>query len=247
MTNEQNALTTLTKDAGIAKSWLLQHERLVIVFLLLIISFFAIDKVLGIVASWEQHRATVAEQQVLNDKAKNDVDLAVAKQKLLDYQEVLVQNEKFNAQLQQGIIARDQLLLAQQKKDLTLPPSQLAARWTELVGDNGIQPDASGFTVSDTAARTTVSKLEQVPVLQKDLVDEQSKNANLQEDVTKANDLINQGKTVVSGLQLQLTDQTKACTAEIKAVKAAERKSKWKWFGIGYLAGLSTGVVLHFI
>lgn len=243
LNNTLNDTKTLTNKA---ESWLKAHERLVIVFMLLIVAFFVLDKSLGIVASWEQHRANAAQQQLANDKAKNDIDLAIAKQKLADYQETISQNEKINAQLEQGIIARDALLTAQQKKDATLPPTELGQRWQALVGDSGIQANASGFTVLDTAAHATVSKLEQVPVLQQNLDDEKQKNANLQTDVDKANDLIDKGKIVVSGLQLQLTDQNKACSTQIAAVKAEARKGKLKWFGIGFVTGYISGLVTKF-
>jgi hypothetical protein len=246
MTNVQNDLTTLTKDAGTSKSWFLQHERLIIVFLVLLVTFFVLDKGLGVVAEWEQHRASVAAAQVAVDKEKADTALAEAKNTLEEYQTLLSQTQSANIKLQEGIQSRDELLAAQQKKDVTLPPSALADRWSGLVGDSGIQPNTSGFTVSDTAALATVSKLEQVPVLEQDLKDAQSKSANLQQNVDKATDLIGQGKVVVSGLQLQLQDQTKSCETQIKAVKAEARKGKLKWFGIGYLAGLTSGVVLHF-
>lgn len=213
--------------------------------MVLIFAFFVLDKGLGIVSSWEQHRATVAEQKVAEDKAKNDIELAVAKQKLSDYQEAISQTEKVNARLEQGIVARDTLLSAQQKKDVAMPPSQLATRWQEFVGEDGIVPVASGYNVSNDVAIATVQNLEQVPVLKADLADEQSKTAALQKDVTSANDLIGQGKLVVNGLQLQLTDQSKACTAQINAVKAQARKGKLKAFGIGYGLGVLTGLVAH--
>ena len=244
--SEQNGLTTLTKDVEIAKSWLLLHERLVIIVLLLVFSFFVLDKSLGIVASWEQHRASVAAAQVAADKAKNDVALAQAKQTLEEYKDLLQQSVAENAKLEQGIVARDTLLVTQQKKDETLPPSELALRWQGLAGDSGIEATTSGFGVSDTAARSTVSKLEQVPVLKQDLADEQAKNANLSADVNKANDLIGQGKIVVNGLQLQLQDQNKACTTQIAAVKAEARKGKLKWFGIGFVTGYVSGLITKF-
>lgn len=224
-----------------AESWLKQHETLIIVFMVLLVTFFTIDRGASIVASWEQHKASVAQQQVDIDKAKNDAALAQAKQDLNAYQNLVSQNEKNNAALQQGIAVRDTLLAAQQKKDITLPPSELGQRWQALVGDTGIQPDASGFTVSGTAAQATVSKLEQVPVLQQDLQDEQEKSKNLQADVDSANKLIDSGKIVVNGLQLQLKDQTKENIAALAAEKSKSRKSALKWFGIGFVSGFIAG------
>jgi len=238
--------TQVKNDIQKAESWLKQHERLVIIVLVLVFSFFVLDKSLNIVGQWEQHRASVAAAQVVADKAKNDVALAQAKQTLDEYKDLLQESINQNAKLEQGIVARDSVLATQQKKDETLPPSELAQRWQGLVGDSGIQSNTSGFGISDSAARATVSKLEQVPVLESDLADEKSKSANLSADVNKANDLISQGKIVVGGLQLQLRDQDKACKTEVAAVKAAARKGKLKWFGIGFVTGYVSGLITKF-
>ncbi len=240
-----NDTKTLTSDVVRVESWLKQHERLIIIFMVLIFSFFVLDKGLSVVASWEQHKATQAEKVLDAQKAKNDADLATAKGMLSDYQTQLAADTKEIAALTTAQASRDKVVVVQQKADAAMPPSQLATRWQGLVGDSGVVPVATGYTVSDSAALTTVQNLEQVPVLKADLADEQSKTAALQKDVASANDLIGQGKLVVNGLQLQLTDKDKACTAELNAEKAKARKSKLKWFGIGYVTGFISGQVAH--
>lgn len=241
----QTAESVLTPVTNEVTSWFKVHEKLIIVFLFLLLSFFVLDKSLSIVASWEQHRASVAAAQVAADKAKSDSDLTQAKELLQSYQNLLQSSQAENAKLQEGIVSRDAALATQQKADVTLPPSQLAERWQTLVSDSGIQADTSSFNVSDSAALATVSKLEQVPVLQLDLKDEQSKTANLQASIDKANELIGQGKTTITDQQKQLQDQTKACNAQVAAVKAEARKGKVKAFGIGYGLGLVSGLVAH--
>lgn len=237
--------STISTDIAKAESWLKQHERLIIVFMVLLLAFFVLDKSLGVVASWEQHRASIAAETLSVDKTKADAELAQAKQMLADYQSALSQSLAANQKLAAAQQTRDQALSKQQVVDKTLPPSQLGERWQTLVGDSGIQPDTSGFNVSDTAALATVSKLEQVPALEGDLKDEQAKSANLQVDVDKANDLINQGKIAVNGLQLELVDKDKACTAQVTAAKAQARKGKLKAFGFGYGLGFVSGLVAH--
>jgi|SRR6185437_1023069 len=238
-------METVAKDVQIAKTWLQKHERLLIIFAVLFVSFLVVNKTLGIVASWEQHKATQAEKVLDAQKAKNDADLATAKGMLSDYQTQLAAATKEIATLTTAQVSRDRVVVVQQKADAAMPPSQLAQRWQGLVGDSGVVPVATGYTVSDSAALTTVQNLEQVPVLKADLADEQSKTAALQKDVASANDLIGQGKIVVNGLQLQLTDKDKACTAELNATKAQARKGKLKAFGIGYGLGLVSGLVAH--
>lgn len=241
LNNIQNDSKILTSNVVKAESWLKVHETLVIVFMVLLVTFFALDKGMDVMASWEQHRASVAAAQVAVDKEKADAALEQAKSLLNGYQVALSASEVENKRLQEGIESRDTLLAAQQKKDAELPPSQLADRWQGLVNDAGIQPNTSGFDVSNTAALATVSKLEQVPVLQQNLKDEQAKSANLQGNVDKANELISQGKIAVNGLQLQLKDQDKSCKAEVAAVKAKARKGYLKAFGIGFVTGYVAG------
>ena len=242
---EQNLTPNLTHGIQQAESWFKVHERLIIIFMVLVFSFFVLDKSLGIVQSWEQHKATQAEKVLDVQKAKNDADLASAKVLLATYQDQLATAAKEIASLTSAQASRDKVVVVQQKADAQLAPNDLALRWQGLVGDSGVIPGATGYEVSNTAAVDTVVNLEQVPVLKADLADEQSKTAALQKDVASANDLIGQGKVVVSGLQTQIVDQTKACTAQINVVKAQARGGKLKAFGIGYGLGLVTGLVAH--
>lgn len=227
-----------------AESWLKQHERLVIIALCLIFSYFVLDKGLGIVSQWENHRAQQAQAVVAADAAKNALELAQAKQMLADYQTALANATAVNQSLSTAIATRNTVVVRQQAVDAQLPPSELSKRWSDLIHTDGVTVAANGISVSNTAAVTTVQQLELVPVLQQNLADEQTKEAANQAALTKANDLIDQGKIVVNGLQLQLTDQQKSCTIALNAEKAAARKGKLKWFGIGYVAGLATRGVL---
>ena len=47
--------------------------------------------------------------------------------------------------------------------------------------------------------------------------------------------------TEIAGLNIQLTDASKACQAQV----AVARKSRWKWFKagavVGFIGGLATG------
>lgn len=241
--NQPNDIPIVTNDIRVAQSWLKQHETLLIVFIIVLASTFLLDKGEGIVGQWEQHKASIAAQQVANDKAKNDNDLTQAKQTLEDYKTILAKTESENAKLVVQQSERNQSLAAQQKTDATLPPSELANRWSNLAdfGDNQIQDTSTGYLVSSEAALYTVQVLEKVPVLQKNLKDEQTKSANLQNDVNKANTLIDQGKVVVNGLQTQLQDQQKACNAQISAEKAKARKGHIKAFFIGFVTGFVSG------
>lgn len=238
-------MSDLTSELKVTESWLKQHERLVIVTILVFASFFVVDKSLGIVSAYEGHKATQAAAVTAAQAAKNTEELTQAQQMLQSYQQQLALSTAANQKLTSAIVARDTQLATQQKTDTTLPPSDLADRWATLVRDRGIAPAATGYAVTESAAVSTVVQLESVPVLTQDVADEKTKETALQSNLDKANGLVDQGKTVVGGLQLQLTDQTKQCTIDLNAEKAKGRVGKLKSFGIGYVAGLVSGVLLR--
>lgn len=226
-------------------SWLQVHEKLIITFMVLLVVFFAVYKVLGIASSYESHKAQEAQAVVTAQAAKNDVALDMAKQLLASYQQQLTITIAANQTLTNAIATRNVQLNTQQKTDSQMAPDALAGRWSGLIGDTGVQTSASGYAVTSSAALATVQQIESVPVLTQDLTDEQSKNSNLQDSVDKANALISQGQIVVSGLNLQLTEADKACKVSIDAEKAKARKGKLRWFGIGYASGFISGILVH--
>jgi beta-xylosidase len=228
-------------------SWLQKHEKLVLVFMSLVVLFFVLEKSLDIVSKYEDHRASTANAIVEAQKVKNETELTQAKQFLSDYQSTLAQTVKANEALSTAITTREKVVVVQQKADAQMQPSQLAQRWQDLIHDPGVTATTDGFNLTDSAALTTVQQLEEVPILQLNLEDERSKEANLQETNDKAKDLIDQGKIVVNGLKLELTEKAKSCTIDLDAEKAKGRKGKIKAFGIGYAAGFVSGIILHFV
>ena len=236
----------LSQDFSTTQTWLQKHERLILVILGLVLLYFVVDKSLGIVSNYESHKATEALAVTATQKAQADAELAQAKSMLIDYQNALATSQEQNAKLVTAIATRDKVTVVQQQTDAKLQPSQLATRWAGLVNDTGVTATATGYDVTDSAALATVQTLELEPTLKQDLADETTKSANLQIDVDKANALISQGKIAVNGLQLQITDQDKSCTAQITATKAAAKKSNFKWFGIGFGTGFVTGLTARF-
>jgi hypothetical protein len=243
MSEKSNATTISTVSAS-SLTWLQKHERLVIVFMSLLLAYFVVDKGFSLASSYESHKAQQAATTLGIQASKDAADLAQAKAQLVNYQNALAVSTQQNASLTAAIASRNKTVVVQEQKDAALPPSQLATRWQGLVNNTGIQTAANGYAVTDDAALATVDQLEQVPVLAQNLKDETTTAANLQKDVTDANTLINSGKLVVNGLQLQIQDQDKSCTASINALKAKDNKSKLKWFGIGYVSGFISGLLV---
>lgn len=227
------------------ESWLKVHERLLIVIIFSLVAVFSLDKSLGIVQQWDQHKANEAQQQLSIDAQKSKDDLDKAEQLLTVYQNTQAQSNALNQKLIQEQTLRDKQLDQQQQKDLNLSPDQLSLRWETLIGKSGVTVTNGMYTVQPEVAVDTVQQLEYVPILRQDLSDEQTKSANLQKDVDAANNLVDQGKTAVNGLQLQIKDQTTACSTQVAALKAGERKSKLKTFFIGFGIGFIAGATAH--
>jgi hypothetical protein len=143
-------------------------------------------------------------------------------------QGTLLQVAAENASLTAQIVKNNQTLAAKQKVDAALPAPQLAAKL------GGTAPDANTIDLPLNIARGIQVQLDSIPVLQSDLVDETKIAANLQTQST-------QQTGVIADLQVQITDQTKVCQAQVASVKAQARKSKLKWFGVGFVLGVIAG------
>jgi hypothetical protein len=225
-------------------SWLKAHETIVIVVLVLSAVTFIWQKGANIYADIKKAELTASQNVVAAQKAQVDADLAQAKTLLGVYQQSLAQSQQQNLQLTAQINSRNLALTSQQNNDKVIVqsnPSQFAQRWATLIDNPDVQDTDKGFQVGPTAALATVQSLEQVPVLQADLKDEQAKTANLQSTVDASQKLVDQGKITVDGLQVQIKDQQAECTAQVASVKADARKSKLKWFGIGFVVGFVAG------
>ncbi len=248
---EQNLAQNLNQDFQKSKAWLVQHERMIIVFMILVFVYLVLNKGFDLVSRYEDHKAAQAQTVLDIQKAKNDTELATAKEMLGKYQTAYTNTNKLIASYNASQVSRDKQLETQKQVDKKLEPSQLALRWQGIIGNDGIQPasEASvvtgGYVVSNEAAFGTLALLEENPVLKQDLSDEKAKQESTSASLSNANDLIGQGKIVVDGLKLELTDKEKQCSIALDAEKAKARKGKWKWFGIGYVTGFVSGVTLH--
>lgn len=241
--------TTVKADATTSLTWLQKHERIVIIFLVLAAVTWLGQKYLDVRADRDKQAATVATQQLDVQKTQN-AQLAVQVGQLNNqYQALQVQLTQENAQLAAAMSSRVTVLHDQQATDKTMPLPDLGNRWAQLAGiaPTDITASTAGITVTDTGARSTVSKLEQVPVLQANLKDSQTIATNRQDELTKANGLIDGLNLQVTNLNKTVTDDDTACKAEIASTKAEANKSKTKWFKVGFGVGFITGFVVDHI
>lgn len=245
---DKNLVPNLSQDINIAQSWIQKHERILIVFAVLVAGYFLLDKGLNVVLAWDQHKASVAMATLNAQKEKTDAELEQAKQMLTSYETQLTQLSQQNVQLSKTIAQRNSDLAKEQVKVPTLQPTELAQMWASsiVVDSKDIAPTPDGYNVTPKAAIATVQALNTGATAVQNLQDEENKNVNLQKEVDSGNALISQGKIAVNGLQLELKDQEKSCETQLTVVKAEARKGKLKSFGIGFVTGFISGQVAKF-
>lgn len=238
---------TVKKDVTEAKSWLLAHERLIIFGLLLGFAAFFGDKILTHEAQKDAIAASQAQQALTIQQEQNKTLAAQVAQQQIQYQALASQVASQNAQLAQAVQTRTAALKTQQQAIQTLPVPAVVDRWAQLTGvkPSEMTPTPDGVLITPEAARTTVSQLEEVPVLRANLADTEAQKANLTTQLSAANDLNGKLTEQVKGLTVEIADTKKADAAELKAERAKSRKSKLKLFGLGYVAGFVSGVVVH--
>ena len=229
-------------------SWLQKHERIVIVFLVLLAATWIGNRWIDAKAAATSQAAAVAAQQLKEQEAKDAAITAQVAQLSSQYQALVTQVTAQNAQLAASMANRTVVLQQQQAADKTMPLPDLGARWATLAGvdRSELSANTTGITVTDTAARATVDKLEQVPVLTQNLKDETTVATNTQQELASANGVIAGQNQQIAGLQLTITDDDKACKAQVAAEKAEANKSKRKWFISGALAGAGGIIALLF-
>lgn len=135
----------------------------------------------------------------------------------------LAQNATLSAQMSQ----RDLALAQVTKAIASAPASQIAKE----IG--GTSVDNTTVSLPIDTARAIDTQLAMLPVVEANLADETTKFDNDEK-------IIAADKLVISDLQTKLSvyePVDKPCQAQIKTIKANARKSKLKWFAIGFVAG----------
>ncbi len=239
------ATTIITPTiTSITTSWIKLHERIIIVALVLAVGTFGISKFFDVEAARKDAKYVAQEQIVANDQ-KNSAALASQTAQVTQQYAALVQAlSAQNASLAASVAARNVVLTQQVIKNSTLPLPELLARWNMLAGTT-VTVSGDNAIVSVQDSRKTVDLLESVPVLTANLADQTKIAQNYQNELQKADLLVNDEYNQITGLNKQLTDQATANKTEVAAVKAEGRKNSMKWFkrgfGLGFIAGIFTG------
>lgn len=225
-----------------AETWIKQHERVVIISLILLFGGWGLSKFYDVDAARKEAKYVAAEQIVANDQ-KNSAALALQTAQMQSQYIALVQAlATQNAALASSIAQRTASGTAQRTVDATLPVSGLVVRWNTLLPTVVPVVTATGVTLNEQGVRDTVSQLELVPTLQGNLADETTIAQDNGLRAERADTLVGIQSTQIAGLNTQIADQTKACTAQVAAAKAEGHKNSVKWFKRGFIVGFVSGI-----
>lgn len=246
ITNETPASNP--SELGKVSQYIKHHEKLIVIVIFCAVGVFAWQKAAGLIERHDQRvvdlaHATLAAQ-VDTVKAQASVNAAAAQQ----YQDLATRLGEANASLANAINERFAATVKQQAIDKQLPPDQLVARWESLTNmpKGLLVPTPTGVNATTAAAQETVAQLESIPSLEANLADETTTTANLKEQLTSLGGVNDGLNKQIGNLNVNLKDQAKACTDDKNLLIAKARKSKLKWFGAGFVAGIATRLFFKF-
>lgn len=226
---DDNQVSTSAKRA---ESWLIQHERLIVIFLVLIFGGWLGNRWMNYSA--EQAKSALAVQQAASQAAAAQAALAAQ-----TYQVSIDALAKQTAALDASQRARNAGLAKQQTATTTFPPDQVVTLWQGLlpgINKGNIVPTADGgYKVDAGPAIDTVNTLEEVPVLRANLSDETKLADTTQTALTSCSALVDKQKT-------EIAEDKKTCDAKTASLKADARKSKRTFFILGFISGLATRI-----
>lgn len=229
---------------GHIRAFLLDHERLLIVIIAAVLIFAGYVKVTNIIAAHDASNLAQAQVVAASQATQN---VALAKQVADDAANLKALQDRLetqNAQLIQANTTLASALANRQKADAALTPTELGQRWSNLVPQATPTAVPNGLAVSQAGALATVQSLEQVPVLTEQLKNETVEKQNDDQVIAQQTKNIFDLNGQVGGLQKQIVDNNVVCQAQIKVEVDKARKSKRKWFVIGYIAGFASKAFL---
>ena len=224
-------------------SWLMKHERIVIVALVLIAGVFLGNKYLNYDGARKDAQVATLTAIVQQDKVSVQNLALQAAQAQATYQTTLDAISKENQALASANAQELASLAQRQTTDRALPLPAVASRIEVLVpgAQGGITATTAGVVMNDTASHSVLTTLEEVPVLQDELKNETQVAVNTKSALDAASTVIADKTAQIAGLNKSLTDQQAHETAAVAAEKLKTKKAwknGFKWgFGLGFAAG----------
>lgn len=223
-------------------SWLKVHA--VLLLLVVGISLAGIYEIEHLVAKHDAATAAQAESALRTVTDQVAVLETTLKTDEASFQQVNAAQLALISQLNLRISARDQTTQQTVKADTSLSAIGAASKIESDLGtSNEVTAQADSVVLDLSAARLVTQRLDTLPTVESDLADTQTQLTAEEKIATDNAADATEEKAIIALMQTQVADGTKACTAQIDAVKAADNKSKLKWFFIGVVAFI--GVVLR--
>jgi hypothetical protein len=226
-------------------TFLKAHEKLIILVLCLLVGWHFYAKAVSAWESYDQRKDNLAHAALAADVTTANQIATVNAQEAADYKVLAAQLAASNTALASARVTRAAATQTQQAADRTLPPTELATRWTTLLkmppGTVLVEPGGKGvpdaLVITPAGATETVLQLETVPMLQADLQDETTVATNYSTQVTSL-ERVNVGlNTQIDALDAEIITANAACVADKKLLVAKARKSKLHWFEAGVVVG----------
>lgn len=223
----------LTAVSGFVKL----HERLLVIVFVVVLLWGVSGKVESIIAAHDNANLNAEKAALATQVEKNASTAALVAQQAVQFQEQKAQADKANAALEQANAALVAALTRQQKADATMTLPDLAVRWGQLVPNPGLAVSNGKLTVSESGAHATVNELEKVPALTQQLDTAKIEKKNVDALLLASTGQVATLNTLVDGKNAEIKKAGDVCEGRIKVVKDEARKSKRRWFVIGYVAG----------
>jgi len=204
--------------------WLTQH--IILLALVVALSVGGIYSVESIIARHDalkdnqlQTIATQITQQNAITQQQTQAEIAA-----LTQQNIALQTQV--GTLATAITTRDTQLKQTQKTDATLPPTELAAHWQNLITmPNSVAVTPTGYTVTPAGAVGTVQALDSIPVLTQDKTDLANSNKLFQQEVANDNQMFSKEQTAHQSDNATCTADKNALNGQISTLKADARKN----------------------
>ena len=227
--------TDATIQSTVSKEWNFITHHLISVALVGVLTLGGIYGVESLVARHDEKNRTetnaiLAAQTLQTKNLMDQFQVSEARHAQIETQ-LLAQN----AQLAVSISARNQAVAVQVKTDATLSAQDAAARIARQTNAGPGEVTASNDMVSIDipVTRRITASLDELPVANANLADTQTQLKNETTIAEQAKSDVAGQKTVIASLQTQMTDADKACKADIKTLKAQNRKRNIRYFLFG--------------
>lgn len=229
------------------KSWLIRHERLIIVLMAVLLIAFLGNKYVNYSAEEAKQKASIAVQTAQIAKQRDDDLKTFVAQQTTQFAQLVQSLQADNRNKIAEIQNRNATLQRQQQSDAKLPLPDLGKRWQQELNlpDGGVQATDKGLLVDDPSARATVTELEKIPVLEANFENGKTIVANKDSEIDSLNKLNDLQKTQVASLNDTILKNDQACKLGVAAEKANSRKQYLRGFKhggiIGFIAGIFAG------